>query len=155
MLCPVCEESKSAKKWSTMQWKAKTPHLTDPLGWQRNCCRDCSDCKGHYFNSYYHAASHTELSEQSNLCSQHTCRELHLPHPRLKTQSKWRCGLCKKKLRHWTHAEKCDGVRPAVGYPDVLVRCGLRCCSPLCYTDAMETFEGQKCAGCYRTVYMC
>lgn len=146
MLCPVCVEERGAMQWSSMQWKAKTPHLRDPLGRQRNCCRKCSDCEGRYFSSHY-AASHTELEQ--------TTQQLDPPQTRPKHQLKWRCCLCDKKIRNWNNAVKCGGLRPAVGSPNVFVRCGLRRCSPPCYTDAMGTFEGQKCAGCSCVVGCC
>ena len=60
MFCPACEQFKEKKcHWSSHQWKA---YRVDVVvgGYERNCCKECSDEKGWYHNKKYENASAEE-----------------------------------------------------------------------------------------------
>ena len=54
MECPVCEQWRPHKYWSERQWEAngrKGSPFVVVDGWQRNCCKKCSDEEGYYFRA--------------------------------------------------------------------------------------------------------
>ena len=60
MFCPACEQFKENKcHWSHHQWKA---YRVDVVvgGYERNCCKECSDVEGWYHNKKYENASAEE-----------------------------------------------------------------------------------------------
>ena len=60
MFCPACEQFKENKcHWSRHQWKASRVDVVVG-GYERNCCKECSDVEGWYHNKKYENANAEE-----------------------------------------------------------------------------------------------
>ena len=51
MTCPVCQEWRCGRDWSPVQRFHRDPRAKGGDGWERNCCKHCSDEPGWYYTT--------------------------------------------------------------------------------------------------------
>ena len=50
MQCPYCRRMRYKADWSSVQWNVWRSTARGADGWLRNCCKQCSDVFGWYYN---------------------------------------------------------------------------------------------------------